>query len=123
MNEDDRVRVLALAKLGKGGVIREAFARSDADLVGFVDADGATPPSELLRLTAATEHADGAIASRRHPAAVLPVGRSASRRLFSVALPSACGRFSGCPMATREPSPVVTPYTGSPWAASAPTTS
>jgi glycosyltransferase involved in cell wall biosynthesis len=83
MKEDDRVRVLPLAKLGKGGVIREAFARSDADLVGFVDADGATPPSELLRLAAATEHADGAIASRRHPAAVLPVGRSASRRLFS----------------------------------------
>lgn len=83
MREDGRVRLLPLPKLGKGGVIREAFARSDADVVGFVDADGATPPSELLRLAAATEHADGAIASRRHPAAVLPVGRSMPRRLTS----------------------------------------
>jgi hypothetical protein len=48
-----------------------------------VDADGATPPSELLRLAAATRYADGAIGSRRHPAAVVPVGRSVSRRLTS----------------------------------------
>jgi glycosyltransferase involved in cell wall biosynthesis len=83
MAQDGRVEVLPLPKLGKGGVIREAFARSDADLVGFVDADGATPPSELLRLAAATRYADGAIGSRRHPAAVVPVGRSVSRRLTS----------------------------------------
>jgi glycosyltransferase involved in cell wall biosynthesis len=83
MAQDERVQVLPLPKLGKGGVIREAFARSNADLVGFVDADGATPPSELLRLAAATRYADGAIASRRHPAAVVPVGRSVSRRVSS----------------------------------------
>lgn len=83
MAEDDRVQVLPLPKLGKGGVIREAFSRSDADLVGFVDADGATPPGELLRLAEATRYADGAIASRRHPAAVIPVGRSMSRRVTS----------------------------------------
>lgn len=85
MARDARIRLLRLAKLGKGGVIREAFARSDADLVGFVDADGATPPSELMRLADATADADadGAIASRRHPAAVVPVGRSVPRRLSS----------------------------------------
>jgi glycosyltransferase involved in cell wall biosynthesis len=83
MARDARIKVMRLAKLGKGGVIREAFARSDADLVGFVDADGATPPSELLRLADATRDADGAIASRRHPASVVPVGRSVPRRLTS----------------------------------------
>jgi glycosyltransferase involved in cell wall biosynthesis len=83
MARDRRIKLLRLAKLGKGGVIREAFARSGADLVGFVDADGATPPSELLRLAEATRDADGAIASRRHPAAVIPVGRSVPRRLTS----------------------------------------
>src|SRR3979411_1909038 len=57
MAEDERVRVLPLPKLGKGGVIREAFARSDADLVGFVDADGATPPGELMRLAEGTPYA------------------------------------------------------------------
>ena len=83
MARDARIKLLRLAKLGKGGVIREAFARSEADLVGFVDADGATPPSELLRLAEATREADGAIASRRHPASVVPVGRSVPRRLTS----------------------------------------
>jgi glycosyltransferase involved in cell wall biosynthesis len=82
---DDRVRLLEYPKLGKGGVIAESFRRSDADLVGFVDADGATPPAELRRLAdvAATHHADGAIASRHHPAAVLPAARSLSRRVTS----------------------------------------
>jgi glycosyltransferase involved in cell wall biosynthesis len=83
MAQDERVQTLQLPKLGKGGVIREAFARSDADLVGFVDADGATPPAELMRLAEAACDADGAIATRRHPAAVMPVGRSLPRRMTS----------------------------------------
>src|ERR687897_3682088 len=64
--EDDRVRSFTYPKLGKGGVIAETFSRSDADLVGFVDADGATPPREMLRLADAARHNDGAIATRRH---------------------------------------------------------
>ena len=51
-HEDGRVRAFSYPKLGKGGVIAETFGRSDADLVGFVDADCATPPRELLRLAA-----------------------------------------------------------------------
>jgi glycosyltransferase involved in cell wall biosynthesis len=80
---DDRVRKHEYAKLGKGGVIAETFRRSDADLIGFVDADGATPPAELLRLVDVAEQTDGAIASRHHPAAVLPVTRSLARRVTS----------------------------------------
>lgn len=82
---DDRVRGVHYAKLGKGGVIRESFRDSDADLVGFVDADGATPPAEFMRLVhaAQSEDADGAIASRRHAAAVLPVTRPLKRRVAS----------------------------------------
>ena len=34
-----------LAEMLKGGVIMETFRRSDADLLAFVDADGATPPA------------------------------------------------------------------------------
>jgi hypothetical protein len=50
-----------------------------------VDADGATPPRELLRLVHAMRRAgaDGAIASRRHPAAVLPAPRPLARRITS----------------------------------------
>lgn len=85
--EDDRVSLHEYAKLGKGGVIAETFRRSDADYVGFVDADCATPPAELLRLAETTARdgagVDGAIASRHHAASVLPAGRSFARRLTS----------------------------------------
>jgi glycosyltransferase involved in cell wall biosynthesis len=80
---DDRVRSFEYPKLGKGGVIAATFARANAELIAFVDADGATPPRELLRLTHAARHADGAIASRRHPAALLPARRPLAREISS----------------------------------------
>lgn len=81
--EDPRVELHEYQRLGKGGVIMETFRRSTAELVGFIDADCATPPTELLRLAEAATQADGAIASRWHPAAILPAPRSLSRRLAS----------------------------------------
>ncbi len=80
---DPRVELHEFPKLGKGGVIMETFRRCDADVVGFVDADCATPPAEFLRLADWTDHADGAIASRAHPASVLPVHRPVARRITS----------------------------------------
>jgi glycosyltransferase involved in cell wall biosynthesis len=80
---DPRVRSFAYPKLGKGGVIAATFDRSDADLVGFVDADGATPPRELLRLAGTARRVGGAIASRRHPASLLPARRPLSREITS----------------------------------------
>jgi hypothetical protein len=70
-------------KLGKGGVIAETFRRSDADVIGFVDADCATPPAEMLRLADVARRSGGAIASRHHPASVLPRARTRVRRLTS----------------------------------------
>ena len=80
---DDRVELHEFPKLGKGGVLMESFRRCDADRVGFVDADCATPPAEFMRLVDATAGADVAIASRTHPASVLPVRRSLGRRAAS----------------------------------------
>ena len=80
---DPRVRALDFPRMGKGGVLAEAFRVADGELVGFVDADGATPPSEFLRLVEATRGRDGAIASRRHHAAILPGERPAGRRMAS----------------------------------------
>jgi glycosyltransferase involved in cell wall biosynthesis len=80
---DARVRMFDYPKLGKGGVLMETFRRTDAEFVAFVDADCATPPAELLRLLDAAREADGAIASRRHPTAVLPSRRSWPRRIAS----------------------------------------
>src|SRR3954469_6630673 len=86
--DDDRVLSFDYPKLGKGGVIAETFARSDAELVAFVDADCATPPRELLRLADAARHVDGAIASRRHPASLLPARRPLAREITSAGFAS-----------------------------------
>src|SRR6266536_3157643 len=48
--EDRRVDALEFPKLGKGGVLIETFRRCAGDVIGFVDADCATPPIELLCL-------------------------------------------------------------------------
>src|SRR3954470_21507194 len=92
---DARVRSFDYPKLGKGGVIAETFRRADADLVGFVDADGATPPQELMRLANTALEADGAIATRRHPASVLPARRPFARRLTSAGFALAVRRLLG----------------------------
>lgn len=80
---DERVVLHEFPKLGKGGVLMETFRRCDADLVGFVDADGATPPAELARMTHAAADADGVIASRRLPASFTPCARRRGRTLTS----------------------------------------
>jgi glycosyltransferase involved in cell wall biosynthesis len=80
---DPRVELHEFPKLGKGGVIMESFRRCDAEIIGFVDADGATPPAEFLRLVDTATKADGAIASRAHPASVLPSRRPLVRRVAS----------------------------------------
>jgi glycosyltransferase involved in cell wall biosynthesis len=93
---DPRVDLLAYPKLGKGGVIMETFRRCGGDLLGFVDADCATPPQELWRLVEAAAHADGAIASRHHPSAVVPP-RKLSRRLASAGFAFGVQRLFGLP--------------------------
>jgi glycosyltransferase involved in cell wall biosynthesis len=94
---DDRVRCIEYPKLGKGGVIAETFQRSDADLIGFIDADGATPPRELMRLADAASRTDGAIASRRHPASLLPARRPLARAVTSAGFASTVRLLMGLP--------------------------
>lgn len=84
---DPRVVLHHYPKLGKGGVIMETFRQCRGELVGFVDADGATPPGEFVRLidAASSVNVDGAIAVRHHPAAVLPAAQPFARRVTSLA--------------------------------------
>jgi glycosyltransferase involved in cell wall biosynthesis len=91
------VSSVSYPKLGKGGVLMEAFRRCDADMVGFVDADGATPPGELLRLVDAAAGVDGAIATRRHPAAVLPARRGFKRGVASAGFAFGVRKLFGLP--------------------------
>ena len=94
---DPRVRCLDFPKLGKGGVLREAFRSCDGDLVGFVDADGSTPPHELFRLADVATRLDGAIASRRHPTSVTPTPRPLRRRVTSAAFAAVARSLFGLP--------------------------
>lgn len=120
---DERVHCLELPKLGKGGAVAAAVRRSDAPVVAYVDADGATPPSELLRLADAvlSGGADIAIASRRLPASVNPVRRRSARRLASAGFAAAvhglfrlpqsdtqCGAKALSSTAARQVMPMVT---------------
>ncbi len=72
------------AAIGKGGAIREGWARTQADWVGMVDADGATDPQEFSKLMQAAAGHDGAIASRFLPGAKIVARVSWMRSLVSV---------------------------------------
>jgi glycosyltransferase involved in cell wall biosynthesis len=94
---DPRVSVLSYPKLGKGGVIAETFGRSDAELIGFVDADCATPPREMLRLADTARRVDGAIGSRRHAASLLPARRPLHREITSAGFAGSVRMLMGLP--------------------------
>jgi glycosyltransferase involved in cell wall biosynthesis len=100
--EDDRVKLLSFPKLGKGGVLVESFRRCAGDVVGFVDADCATPPAELLRLVDVARRGDLAIASRRHPASVLPGRRPLARRAMSAGFAFGVRRLFRLPIADTQ---------------------
>lgn len=50
--------------IGKGGAVHEGFRRASGSYIGFVDADGSTPPEEFQRLTGMVTSHDGVIGSR-----------------------------------------------------------
>ena len=102
---DPRVRLLPFPKLGKGGVLGEALRTSGAPLVGFVDADGATPPAELIRLAERVQDqpdVDLSIASRRMAASVSPAPRSLRRRVTSAGFAVSIRRLFDLPFADTQ---------------------
>ena len=70
--------------IGKGGALIEGLKLAAfGDYVGYVDADGATPPSALLQLVRRLGEADCVIGSRWLPGAVLHQSQTRLRRFFS----------------------------------------
>jgi dolichyl-phosphate beta-glucosyltransferase len=59
--------VMTVPHAGKGAAVRAGMLAAGGDLVVFADADMATPPSELPKLTAALKDADVALGSRIQP--------------------------------------------------------
>jgi len=70
-------------RLGKGGAVREGFARAPGPLVGFMDADNSTSLSQMEDLIAAIDAADGVIGSRWLPGSVITARQGLTRRLES----------------------------------------
>jgi glycosyltransferase involved in cell wall biosynthesis len=72
------------APIGKGGALIEGLKlASTADLIGYVDADGATPPSAFFDLVQRTDLADCVIGSRWMPGAVLHQAQTSKRQFAS----------------------------------------
>jgi glycosyltransferase involved in cell wall biosynthesis len=70
--------------IGKGGALIEGLKLAPlADLIGYVDADGATPPHAFHELVAHIAGVDCVIGSRWLPGAVLHVEQSTRRRFAS----------------------------------------
>ena len=59
--------VMTVPHAGKGAAVRAGMLAAAGDLIVFADADMATPPSELPKLTAALKEADVALGSRIQP--------------------------------------------------------
>src|SRR5258708_11126028 len=72
------------APIGKGGALIEGLRLAPTtDLIGYVDADGATAPPAFLDLIEHCGDVDCAIGSRWMPGAVLHPAQSRQRRIFS----------------------------------------
>ena len=70
--------------IGKGGALIEGLKLAPrADLIGYVDADGATAPPAFLDLATRCGEADCVIGSRWLPGAVLHQSQSNERRVYS----------------------------------------
>ncbi len=72
------------APIGKGGALIEGLRLAPlADLIGYVDADGATSPQSFHELIKITDRADCVIGSRWLPGAVLHQAQPLLRRFTS----------------------------------------
>jgi glycosyltransferase involved in cell wall biosynthesis len=70
--------------IGKGGALIEGLKLAPlADLIGYVDADGATPPRAFHDLVKLADRADGVIGSRWLPGAILHQSQTGRRQFAS----------------------------------------
>jgi len=69
---------------GKGAAVTTGFEALEADVLGFVDADGSTAPAEFADVlaTATDDGADVAVGSRRHPNSEITSHQTFARRFL-----------------------------------------
>ena len=82
----DRIQLIVFEKnRGYGAAIKEGWARSDADLLGFLDADGTCDPEFFAVLCRALERdgSDVALGNRLHARSRMPALRRVGNFLFA----------------------------------------
>jgi glycosyltransferase involved in cell wall biosynthesis len=82
----DSVKLIVFEKnRGYGAAIKEAWRQSDADLLGFLDADGTCDPNFFADLcrTLVSEQADVVLGSRLNQASKMPLIRRVGNRGFA----------------------------------------
>ncbi len=70
-------------KLGKGGAIIEGFKVARGEILAFADADGSTPPQEVLKVVKFAKEYGAAIGSRWLKESKILVKQPLSRRIAS----------------------------------------
>lgn len=70
---------------GYGAAIKEAWRQSDAEVLGFLDADGTCDPNFFANLctTLETQHADVALGCRMNPESKMPLLRRVGNTFFA----------------------------------------
>ena len=97
------VRALDInSRIGKGGAVRAGFLLARAPLVGYVDADGSTPATEMRRLFGMLGDADVAIGSRWIRGARLDPPQPLRRRLASRAFNLLARALTGLPFSDTQ---------------------
>jgi len=84
--------------VGKGGALMRGFAQARGTLVGFVDADGATPPEAFQALVDHMGEAGGIIASRWRKESTVAPPQPLSRRIASRVFNTLTRVFFGLPL-------------------------
>jgi len=80
----DLIRMIVIPEVvGKGGALMRGFSEARGDVIGFTDADGATPPDSFLKLVDALESPGIVIGSRWAPGAEVSIPQSRMRRIGS----------------------------------------
>jgi glycosyltransferase involved in cell wall biosynthesis len=85
----DQIHLIVFPKnRGYGAAIKEAWCESDADLLGFLDADGTCDPLFFANLCTALmeQNSDVVLGCRLNPASRMPVLRRVGNFLFARAL-------------------------------------
>jgi glycosyltransferase involved in cell wall biosynthesis len=85
----DRIKLIIFEKnRGYGAAIKEAWRQSDAELLGFLDADGTCDPNFFAPLCRALEHdgSDIALGNRMHSLSQIPRLRRVGNFIFALML-------------------------------------